>query len=64
MKYEQNKDLKKHRRNRFNGPVWEGCTAPSQDSGRGDARFELVFNLCTDMGDFNVKYDGCVMSKL
>ena len=23
----------------------EGCTASSQDSGRGDARFELVLNL-------------------
>ena len=48
MKYEQNKDLKKHRRNRFNGPVWDGFSAPSPDSGIGDARFELVFNLCTE----------------
>ena len=43
--YNSRKDRSKY----IIGSIWEDCTAPSLVSGRGEARFELVLSLCTEI---------------
>ena len=35
--------------NRFIGPIKEGCIAPSQVSGRSEARLEIFLSICTEI---------------